>query len=617
MRKHIILLMCMGGLIFVSSCDTYLDKAPESDFTEEEVFSNYSNFKKYFDAIYLGNQNNRTGNKMENSNLQVAFTVYFNAGSRKFSIEQMTDFCDNGREREHQPIKTGNMGNNITLLYDDINQRPQFTPMFRIIRICNTALKNVNRLKDIDQAERDDIIGQAHFVRAFAHYNLFRWWGPMPYITNVIGPYDQWDIPRLTKHETCMHIAADFDTAAIYFEKADKMRRDNPVVGGAGHLNHPEMFRPNGTAAKGFKSRILVYAASPLNNELGIKDWEEAAKASWEALQIALDNGYQLLSAANYKQNFIGANYSNEQLWGNALGEIRHSSGFVGYLINGVFLGVKGNTCADCPTQNAVDYYETRWGDPLNTQAARDAATALGHYDEQNPYANRDPRFYHDIIHNEATIPGFGTAKIYYENVGGTITYGELLNKEYTGLTATGYYSRKLWGEQSVKNNISPLHTDPVIRLAELYLNYAEAANEAYGPNTPAPGATLSAVQAVNVIRQRHGQGDVLPQLAQNTEVFRQRIRNERVVELSFEGHYYFDTRRWMVAPTLMKGPLMGMTIEKVPVSAQYPIGYKHTRVPIPPNKQSSWKDEQYYFPFAEQDYFTMRKFDVSLNPRW
>lgn len=554
---------------------------------------------------------------MENSNIQVAFTVYFNAGSRKFSIEQMTDFCDNGREREHQPIKTGNMGNNITLLYDDINQRPQFTPMFRIIRICNTALKNVNRLKDIDQAEKDDIIGQAHFVRAFAHYNLFRWWGPMPYITHVIGPYDQWDIPRLTKHETCMRIAADFDTAAIYFEKANKMRRDNPVVGGAGHLNHPDMFRPNGTAAKGFKSRILVYAASPLNNELGTKDWEEAAKASWEALQIALDNGYQLLSAANYKQNFIGANYSNEQLWGNALGEIGHSSGFVGYLINGVFLGVKGNTCADCPTQNAVDYYETKWGDPLNTQAARDAATALGHYDEQNPYANRDPRFYHDIIHNEASIPGFGTAKIYYENVGGTVRYGDLLNQEYTGLTATGYYSRKLWGEQSVKNNITPLHTDPIIRLAELYLNYAEAANEAYGPNSPAPGATLTAVQAINRLRQRHGQADVLLQLAQNTEVFRQRIRNERVVELSFEGHYYFDTRRWMVAPTLMKGPLIGMTIEKVPVSPQYPIGYKHTRVPIPPNKQSSWKDEQYYFPFAEQDYFTMRKFDVSLNPRW
>ena len=75
---------------------------------------------------------------------------------------------------------------------------------------------------------------------------------------------------------------------------------------------------------------------------------------------------------------------------------------------------VKQITSGLCPTQGTVDMWETRWGDPLNTQADRDAATALGHYNEQDPFVNRDPRFYIDIIYNGATIPGYETAKIYY-----------------------------------------------------------------------------------------------------------------------------------------------------------------------------------------------------------
>ena len=174
-----------------------------------------------------------------------------------------------------------------------------------------------------------------------------------------------------------------------------------------------------------------------------------------------------------------------------------------------------------------------------------------------------------------------------------------------------------MWGGQSVKNNISPLHTDPIIRLAEVYLNYAEAANEAYGPNTPAPGATLTAVQAINLIRQRAGQADVQPQFTTTKEAFRSRIKNERIIELCFEGHYFFDIRRWKDAPVTMAGPLMGMSIKKVPVSSEYPIGFQHMRMPLPADRQSIWKDEMYYLPFYEADYYKMRNFDCSLNPRW
>ena len=102
---------------------------------------------------------------------------------------------------------------------------------------------------------------------------------------------------------------------------------------------------------------------------------------------------------------------------------------------------------------------------------------------------------------------------------------------------------------------------------------------------------------------------DVLPQF--NTkELLRPRIKNERTVELMWEGHYYYDIRRWMDAPVTMAGPLYGVDIEKVAVSAAYPTGFKYTRnVPIDPITQTSWKDAMYFFPFPMEDGFKMKNF--------
>lgn len=620
MKKHNILFLCIGLFaICILSCKKYLDKAPASTFTPDEVFENYANFKLYFDGIFKGTPgpSGTTLNYMNTQNIFCTFNLYFNGIPRKFSLEQLTDLCDGGWIRENQPIKGGNMGSNISLFYDNNQQRPLILTYFSLIRKCNVALQNIPGIKDAPTPEDIyDLYAQAYFARAFSHFALFRFWGSLPYITKVIGTDDQWDMFRLSKYETCKRMADDLDTAYTYFVKAGRVRRDDPSVSGVGHLNSPDQFRPNGVTSKALKGRILLYAASPLNNAHGVTDWQDAAIANWDAIQIAEQNNYFMLLAADYKLNYIGANYTNEELWAWAAGSVNYSNYILNFLINGVFQ-LSGNTSSDCPTQNCVDMFETKWGDPLNTQADRDAATALGHYNEQDPYANREPRFYIDIIYNQAPIPGYTTAQIYTQTVGGVTTYSELLNQLYPGITFTGYYERKLWGGQSVKNNISPLHSDPFIRLKELYLNYAEAANEAYGPNTPAPGATLTAVQAINKVRERIGQVDVQPQFTTSTDVFRPRIKNERTVELCFEGHYYFDERRWMDAPVSMGGPMMGMSVEKVAVSPTYPIGFKHTRMAIPANRQSAWKDAMYYFPFKDADYFKMKNFDMSLNPRW
>ncbi|MPR33086.1 RagB/SusD family nutrient uptake outer membrane protein [Cytophagaceae bacterium SJW1-29] len=598
--------------VLMAACkEDFLDKSPESGLDTEEVFSKYDNFKRFFDTIYEGTK--LDGTTWRDYNIKTAFSLYFNFWDQKYTLESLTDMSDMGRSMDAQVVKAGSVSAVINKMTYDQARRPVLGSMFQIIRICNMSLANIDKLTGVNAEDINDFKGQSHFIRAFAHFTLFRLWGAMPYLTTVIGPDDQWDVARLSKRETLLRIAADMDSAATFFAKADLMRRD-PGPGVAGHLNSPNQFRPGGVAAKAMKGRALLYAASPLNNEQGIKDWEAAAAANWEAIKIAESFGFDLLSLADYKKNYIGTTYSNEQLWAWYAGTKTYNTGDLAGLNNGIFGASKTSFSGESPTQNTVDKFETKWGEPLNTAADRQAAIAAGHYNDQDPYANRDPRFYIDIIYNTAPVPGYGKAQIYYETVNGAANYGQLLDQSYAGITKTGYYLRKTWGEQSVNNKTTPQYTDPIIRLGELYLNYAEAANEAYGPNGMAPGASMTALQALNKIRKRAEMPDVLDAYTGSKDALRERIKNERTIELCFEGsHYYHDIRRWKDAPEVMTSTLIGMDIEKVPVSKTYPTGFKYIRQPLPATRQVKWKDAMYYFPFNTDDTYKMKNFTPNV----
>ncbi len=603
-------------LFFMTGCiEDYLDKAPESGLSKEEVFSKRENFRNYFEAVYSGGRKDVYGTTGD-WNIKCAYPLKMNL-MNDYPWSCLTDEADGGRLKDTQTIRQGRMGSYQGHRHFTYNCGfyALLGPMFSVIRTANTALENIGMLKDASQEEKWDLIGQAHFVRAFAHFELYRNWGGMPYIDYVIGSDDEWDIPRLSNFETAQKIAADFDSAAIYLEKAHKMRRD-PGPGSAGHLNNPEQEIPNGVAALAFKSRALLYGASPLSNANNdMEAWKKAAAASWEAIQVAEQYGYALQDSAGYKLNFVGTTYTNEQIW--AWYALEFNYRYYGTFLNpGVFANGKTGWSGECPSQNTVDRFETKWGDPLRTPAERDEAATLGHYNEQDPYNARDPRFYIDIMYNQAPILGFGKAHIYYEVVDGAVQYGQLIDPSYAGITRTGYYTRKTWGDQSVNNQVLVKITDPLMRLAELYLNYAEAANEAYGPNSPAPGASMSAVQAVNLIRNRVGMTNVQSKFTGNKEIFRERIKNERFVEFCLEGgHYFHDIRRWKDAPRIYEGPMMGMEIEKVPVSETYPTGFKYTRKPLEAARQIQWREYMWYFPFDDADNFKMKKF--TPNPRW
>jgi hypothetical protein len=601
MKKYIISLFIAGlsSLIMTSCLEKYLDKAPESGLTDEDVFTKYENTMKFFNYIYGTDSNGENG--------------VWNAASMRISargncdLDNITPWSDNGRITWQVVHKTPPLGDGVDAalaFYDRI-----LLTFTKNIRRVNIVLSNVNKLTDGTKTDINDLKGQAHFARAFMHFSIFGFWGGFPYLDKPIGPYDPWDIPRLSKHETLVRIAADLDTAYTYLVAADKLRRD-AKPGEVGHLNAPDQDRPSAIAAKGMKSRALLYAASPQNNQKGQADWEAAAVAAWEALKLAQENGYALMDSANYTKNYFGTTVTNEQLWSKYWRDHAYNSSNK-ILFNGIFANNNSGNGGNCPTQGAVDHFETRWGDPLRTQAERDAATALGHYNEQNPFVDRDPRFYVDIIYNTAPIPGFTTAKIYTYLSGSTTLYSELLNHSFPGITSTGYYLRKLWNGQSVKNQIMTSYSYNMMRLGEIYLNYAEAANEAYGPNTAAPGASLTAVQAINAIRGRwKGLAPVQSKYTASKDVFRPRIKNERTVELCFEGHYYFDLRRWMDAPAVYAAGLQGNIPQQVTTSPVYPTGYKYERFQLPPERQSSWIDPMYFLPFKSTEYYLMKNFD-------
>lgn len=611
----------------VAGC-SFLDVDPELGMTDDEVFGVLKNFKAYFNTVYGGQKDG------VNNNILLGVPLYIDMSGSHLCFDSLTDASDCGALNVSQKnfksgVLTQDVINNFSFAYNaSNNRRPIAGAMFTIIRVANKSIANIDRLSNAKQEEKDDLLGQAYFVRAYAHFVLVRYFGGMPYLDKALSGDDDWDLPRLTSAQTLTLAANDFEKAYELLLKAGKMRRDSRP-GSAGHLESVEMFYPNGVTAKAMKARALLYAASPLNNpENSAAMWEEAAKACGEAISVAEEWEYAMVPFENYTDNWFGVPYTNESLWtwnfGTSLGTDTQFLGLYAYPQS-----YNGNGGGICPTQNFVDRFETADGDMLYTAAQRTAAAAKGHYNEQSPYTNRDPRFEKVILHDGSSIPGFiDKVNIYYDPAAkkypvtqvktsiGTeersfgINWGSFDNNK--GSSNTGYYCRKFWNGASGNSNVRYEHSDPIIRMAELYLNYAEAVGEAYGPDATAGGCALTARAAVNKVRARAGMPEIREtDLAQ----FRERVRNERCVELAFEGHHYYsDIRRWKIAPQTMGETLTGMYIESCAVDAAHPDGRLYERKAIPSNRQCVWKDYMYLIPFPDAQARTMTKF-VNNDP--
>lgn len=615
--------LLLYGIMFsiTSSCTDFLNISPDANLKEEEVFTDMNNIRAYFNPVY---------SKIKNGD-----HLYISAWDQKWNLDELTDAAENaiGYSRN---IKNGVMKKGADTFVS--GKRPVLKENFVVIRICNNVIANIDRVENaISEEEIYDLLAQAYFFRGYAYFQICRMWGGMPYMYEPLDSDDDFDMPRLSAADTYKAIAADMDLAYENFVKANKVRRD-PKPGETGNLSTSyKIGQPNGCAALALKSRALLYAASPLNNENNNQQlWIDAAKASLEAIRVAEDNGYILLPIEQWLDNTYNKQYTNEQIWACTQGKVAWNAQLWLTLLIGPMKNNTGYAAGILPTQNFVDRYETAPVDgelafPMNTEEERNKAIEAGVYNPQTPYKGLDKRFYHTIFYNMAPTvykkkhqPASILNKInmwYQIKPDGTRLESDcIISNKFKGYAWTGYIQKRLTGDINWTNSASKYLTDPLFMLSELYLNYAEAANEIGGPEGSVEGG-MTSYQALMVIRDRAEQGDVRSEYLVNKDVFRERIKNERCIELAFLGHYYYDSNRWMDSPKQREVPLYGMDVEKLSGNydkAMYPEGYRYTRLPIPENKQMNvWHDAMYRFPFSLSMYYQFKNFDTSLNPYW
>lgn len=378
---------------------------------------------------------------------------------------------------------------------------------YRVIREANELLANVDGVENANEKLLNRIKGEAYFIRAFYYFDLSRHYGGVPIIESAQSLDDDLLVSRNTYEETVDFIVSDLDNIIDGNLLPESYGNDN--IG-----------RATLGAAMALKGRVLLYA----------ERWTASAAAS----KAVIDAGtYSLFP--DYESLFHASNDNNEEVIFDKQFE-DPDYGHWGHLFNHP-VGYPGGWGGTNPTQELVDTYEMTDGElPANS----------GLYDANDPYVNRDPRFYSTVLYNGSTYRG----RTVETNLGG------LDGIEKNGdATKTGYYLRKFLDESFEQySNLSGSNNWIHIRYAEVLLNYAEAQNEAVGPD-------VSVHDAVNAVRSRSSvQQPDLPSGLSKDEM-RERIRRERRIELAFEEHRFFDARRWGIAEQVFNQPIHGVRI--------------------------------------------------------
>lgn len=408
---------------------------------------------------------------------------------------------------------------------------------YRSIRECNIAL---NGLADITMSDerKKRLKGELQFIRAFRYHDLIRNYGGVVLMGEKVAQLsdnlqDESLFQRATLKESIDYAVAQLDEAAA------NLPADNDG-------NWP-LGRATKGAALALKARLLLYAASPLYNT---GSWSDAANAAQAVIGM---NKYSLYQGG-YDRMFLSADHQEVIFARLYTRNANHVHLEIANGPNG-YGGWGGNL----PLQNLVDDYEMSNGKPITDPTSG--------YDEANPYTNRDPRFYATILYNGASYRG-STVE--------TFTPGGKDSKDGPdnwNTSKTGYYLKKFMNDAyPLQNPWGNAGFQPwiYIRYAEVLLNYAEAANEAFGPEAVPAGATLSARAALNLVRARSGVN--MPALAAGTSQaqLREAVRYERRVELAFEEHRYYDVRRWKIADVTENKPALGVIITKSGANFSY-----------------------------------------------
>lgn len=641
--------MMAGVTLFSASCTDYLDKSADSDVSADAAWQNYTNFQGFVEEIY-----NCIPDKA-NCN----WTVSFNWGE-----DEMLSTNANGYVGPQLDLgnfwawQTANYnwfyqsGNNSTST--DRMSHSIWGHAWYCIRKANMGIANIDKMVNATQEQKNLILGQLYFFRAWWHFECMMYLGGLPYVSSVLDGTDVPHLKRLSFQECADKCAEDFQRAADFLP----IDWDDTSTGQStsGHNDR----RINKIMALGYLGKVYLWSASPLMEhdamigagdltyEYNIDRCKKAADALGELLQLVEDGKTQYaLATFDYKDIYnhetVGDKNSSYSGIFNTQNQSFHIPGGTETIFHG---GIgsqpeaaiwrygpswgpinlcEGDICHS-PTANYINYaYGMANGLPIDDPESG--------FDPTHPFKDRDPRFYHDIVFDgiRYITSAFSAeeAPVYeayrYANFAENVTEGSYM-MDNSG-SRTGYLTQKLASKNHNKwdggrdwGNGTACEV-PYMRLADIYLMYAEACAAIDGYKGKSTKFSKNAEEAINTLRERVGAGHVNTKFRDNKNKFMDEVRRERACELAFEGHRFCDLQRWLLLteyPYNIKTKQVFNRVENLD-------WYKNPENDPKDAAVSNWGEEvivnrkytvrNYWFPFFKKDVSIYEGF--TQNPGW
>lgn len=587
---------------------SFLDKAPGVDLTEDNAFLNKANLETFITTIYRYgvHSNFRYRIQGEAFNATASYYTPFSGVNTTDCIHPSSSISDEGDASEASFVHS-NRWNEGTVLPATIVNLEDFRYYIRWIalRQINLVLERINEVPDADATYKKQVIAEVKSLRALNYLEMLKRYGGVPIVDKVFDAGEKITVPRSSFSDCVNFIVKDIDESVPNLPAAYSASQTGRITA---------------LVALAIKSEVLLYAASPQYNtttpvlsmasaadntlicygNVDPNRWKLAADAAKTAIDYALANGYGLIDEpanrnpkeldngtvgplGNYRVSWETTN--NKELIFMYQGGGNNANGITN--IGNAPLTFWNASCfgsfwsgISVPL-NFLKKYEKLDGTPQTWDAA-------GGADLIAKYAELDPRFKQSMAYTN----GYYTAR-------------DPIAQMYNG--GKDYVNCKggLWLRKYIPRNATSANfvmNDVLFRVNELYLNYAEALNEASGP-------VQAAYDAINAIRTRSGMPNLPPGLTK--EQFRQRVRNEIAIEMLNDDHRFWDIKRWLIAEEegVMKGNMDGLQITRTGTSPNFKYTWKPYTF-----ETRTFNKNMYLHPFPLTE---VLKGNLVQNPGW
>lgn len=557
--------LCLGMFTLIScGKKNFLDQTETTNLNEQTVFSDSARTVAFLTNIYID--------------------IGFSESATRFGNGGLDAACD-----EAEPQKSASITTSVQFATGTVNpsiiSKDAWDLPYTNIRRVNLLLKHLPQTP-IPSHIRNVMKAEARFLRAWYYAILLKHYGGIPLLgDSVFNVTDKIPAVRNTYKECVDYIVSECDAAAGALP-LERIREDYG--------------RASGGAAMALKARVLLYAASPLfnggniapqNPVTGYTDdvaerWKLAADAAGAVMH---SNAYSL-----YEDNTTAPGYGFYKVFTMRVNPeyiLARMQGGNRELESAWQPPSREGGQGGFPYQNFVDAFGMANGKPLTDPASG--------YNPSDPYKDRDPRLAYSIIRDQTLLIQNNGLKEPVNIYLGSDGKGVSQDAVHAG-TPTGYYTNKMLDENISANFIhGSQRCFPLMRYAEVLLNFAEATNEYTGP-------VQEVYDAVALVRKRAGLSPYQLPAGLSREQMREAIRAERRVELAFEGHRFWDVRRWKIAEQTETKMMNGMEVKRAGNNVTYTIF---------PVRKHNFRTAMYLWAIPQSE--TAKSPELTQNPSW